>query len=128
MQRDPLTYAIIGFLAGAVVVWFAATNAVNNNMTGMMRMMGMRQTVDVVEPEEEETPERHMEEMMEVMEGKKDDDFDKAFIETMIIHHQGAIDMAREAQQKAKHAEIKQLSGEIISAQSKEIDMMRQLQ
>ena len=56
---------------------------------------------------------------------KEYDEFDKAFIETMIIHHQGAIDMAREAQQKAKHAEIKQLSGEIISAQSKEIDMMQ---
>lgn len=55
----------------------------------------------------------------------KGDDFDKAFIEEMIMHHQGAIDMAKLIETNAKHDELKQLGKDIISAQSKEIDMMQ---
>ena len=51
--------------------------------------------------------------------------FDKAFIDAMIPHHQSAIEMAKEAQTKAKHQEIKDLAGEIITAQQKEIDQMK---
>ena len=51
--------------------------------------------------------------------------FDKAFIDAMIPHHQSAIEMAKEAQTKATHAEIKQLAGEIITAQTNEIDQMK---
>ncbi len=66
-----------------------------------------------------------MNDMMTELEGKTGDDFDKAFIEMMIPHHEGAIDMARAAQQSASHQEIKDMAEEIISAQQKEIDMMR---
>lgn len=55
----------------------------------------------------------------------KGDDFDKAFMEEMIIHHEGAIDMAKLIETNAKHDEIKQLGKDIIDAQSKEIDMMQ---
>lgn len=58
----------------------------------------------------------------------KGDDFDKAFIEEMIMHHQGAIDMAKLAGTNANHAEIKQLGQDIMSAQSNEIDMMQNWQ
>lgn len=51
--------------------------------------------------------------------------FDKAFIDAMIPHHQSAIDMAREARQQAKHQEIKDLAGQIVAAQQREIDQMR---
>ncbi len=51
--------------------------------------------------------------------------FDQMFIAGMIPHHQSAIDMAKVAQQKAEHPEIKQLAGEIITAQQREIDQMR---
>lgn len=53
------------------------------------------------------------------------DDFDSAFIDEMILHHQGAIDMAKLIEANAKHDELKQLGRDIISAQSREIDMMR---
>lgn len=58
----------------------------------------------------------------------KGDAFDKAFIEEMIIHHQGAIDMAKLIETNAKHEEIKTLGKAIISAQSSEIDMMQMWQ
>jgi uncharacterized protein (DUF305 family) len=51
--------------------------------------------------------------------------FDQRFITAMISHHQGAIDMAKAAQTKAEHAEIKQLAGAIITAQEAEIKQMQ---
>jgi uncharacterized protein (DUF305 family) len=51
--------------------------------------------------------------------------FDKAFIQSMIPHHQSAIDAAKVAQAKAEHPEIKTLAGNIITAQQKEIDQMQ---
>jgi len=50
--------------------------------------------------------------------------FERAFIDMMIPHHQGAIRMARAELDKGGSAELKTLSKEIIAAQSKEIDEM----
>ena len=52
--------------------------------------------------------------------------FDQRFIEAMIPHHQGTIGMAKDAQQKAEHEEIKKLAREIIIAQEAEITQLRQ--
>jgi uncharacterized protein (DUF305 family) len=51
--------------------------------------------------------------------------FDQRFIEAMISHHQGAIDMAQEAVEQAEHEEIRTLAKAIIEAQSAEIEQMR---
>jgi uncharacterized protein (DUF305 family) len=67
-----------------------------------------------------------MDDMSAVLQGKSGDDFDKAFIEGMIPHHQGAIDMARLALKDAKHEEIRTMATAIISAQQQEIDQMKQ--
>lgn len=69
-----------------------------------------------------------MDQMSEELEGLSGDDYDKAFIEMMITHHQGAIDMARLSDTRAKHDEIKELSKNIISAQEEEISDMQQWQ
>lgn len=57
--------------------------------------------------------------------GKTGDDFDEAFISEMIIHHQGAVEMAELALTNAKHQEIKDLANAIISAQNQEIQDMQ---
>jgi hypothetical protein len=67
-----------------------------------------------------------MDDMIDDLQGKTGDDFDAAFIEGMIVHHEGAIDMAKQAQVSAKHAEIKAMAEGIITAQQKEIDQMTQ--
>ncbi len=42
----------------------------------------------------------------------------------MIVHHEGAIDMTRQAQTNTRHKEIKAIAENIIAAQSREIDQM----
>lgn len=69
-----------------------------------------------------------MDGMNMMLEGKTGDEFDKAFIEMMIPHHQGAIDMANAAATSAKHQEIKNLARAIIASQQREIDQMKQWQ
>ncbi len=62
------------------------------------------------------------------LEGKTGDDFDKAFIEQMIMHHQSAIDMATPGAKNAYRQEVKTLSKAIVSDQTKEIEQMKQWQ
>ncbi|MFZ1249981.1 MAG: DUF305 domain-containing protein [Candidatus Microsaccharimonas sp.] len=62
------------------------------------------------------------------LEGKTGDEFDKAFIEQMIMHHQSAIDMAAPGEQNAQHQEVKDLTKAIVAAQSGEITQMQQWQ
>lgn len=50
---------------------------------------------------------------------------DATFIEGMIPHHEGAIEMANLALLNAKTNEVKNLSKDIISSQQKEIDEMK---
>jgi uncharacterized protein (DUF305 family) len=50
---------------------------------------------------------------------------DKAFIDAMVPHHQGAIAMAKVALDNAEHEEIRELSRNIISSQQAEIEELK---
>src|SRR3989338_4261291 len=52
--------------------------------------------------------------------------FDKAFIEEMIPHHQMAVMMAQMLERTTGRSEMKKLAQDIISAQTAEINQMRQ--
>ncbi len=62
------------------------------------------------------------------LKGKTGDEFDKAFLSEMIVHHEGAIEMAKAALTNAKHQEIKDLANTIINAQASEIEQMKRWQ
>lgn len=51
--------------------------------------------------------------------------FDLQFIDNMTAHHQGALDMAREVEQKATRPELKRMSQDIIRDQTREIEQMK---
>src|SRR4028119_1203042 len=50
---------------------------------------------------------------------------DERFIDAMVPHHRGAVEMAEVALENAEHEEIKQLSKEIVSAQEAEIEELK---
>jgi uncharacterized protein (DUF305 family) len=58
--------------------------------------------------------------------GAADDQFDLRFIEAMIPHHEGAIEMAKQALEKSDRPEIKTLAQNIMDSQQQEIDQMKQ--
>jgi uncharacterized protein (DUF305 family) len=66
-----------------------------------------------------------MMDMMAGLKGKTGDEFDKAFLEEMIVHHQGAVDMAEAVLTESKRPELVKFARDIISAQSKEITMQK---
>lgn len=57
----------------------------------------------------------------------KDAGYEGRFIDMMIPHHQGAIDMAKDAIAKANHPELKDFARNIIAAQEREIKLMTEL-
>ncbi len=69
---------------------------------------------------------RSMGMMMDPQQLANKEPFDKAFIEAMIPHHQSAIEMAEVAYEKSENSRIKELAGDIISAQKREIEQMKQ--
>lgn len=69
-----------------------------------------------------------MQGMKSGLSGKTGDDFDKAFLSEMIIHHQGAVMMAQAVLTTSHRPELLKLANDIIAAQTKEIDMMQMWQ
>ena len=64
---------------------------------------------------------------MKGMEHGNGDYSDRAFIDDMVVHHQGAVEMARVALKNAKHEEIVTLSRNIISTQQAEIQKLKSI-
>lgn len=62
---------------------------------------------------------------MEELRGLEGDEFDRRFMEAMIVHHEGAIDMAERVQADGQDAEVGDLAMEVIDAQQAEIEQMR---
>ena len=106
METRPLLFAIIGFLLGGLVASIAAQLEGDGTEGASGEDMTMTQ-------------------MASQLTDKEGDDFDAAFIDAMIEHHMGAIEMAELAASRAEHEEIKQLSQEVIRAQEGEIAQLR---
>jgi uncharacterized protein (DUF305 family) len=62
--------------------------------------------------------------MMSELEDKSGKQLDKAFLEEMIVHHEGAIDMANIVLEKSDNKELKDFANNIIETQSKEVNQM----
>lgn len=109
-----LLILIIGFGAGYTIHGNQGPDVGEHMMSGGTMMnntsMGMGNAMD---------------DMMAGLQGKTGDAFDQAFLSEMIVHHQGAVQMAQVALQNAKHQEIKSLAQAIIAAQTSEINKMQ---
>ncbi len=138
IKNNKLLYGVIGFLLGAVVMLLVTSNAVNTNNTKLLKTMGinsgpqkhMMKDGEAMDDEEkmmddEEEDDMSMSGMVEELKGKSADEFDDEFTDLMIEHHMGAVEMSKLAQKYAKHDEITKLATDIITAQNKEIEMMK---
>ena len=63
---------------------------------------------------------------MDMAEFREAEPFDLAFIDEMIVHHEGAIDMARAILETTERDELRELAEEIIVVQETEIQQMRE--
>lgn len=124
MQKNLIIGLVVGLgLGGAVGFWVGDKNIKTNDLTSGMHemsdgsmMAGEAEVMDMSDM---------MASMNKNLEGKTGDEFDKAFISEMILHHEGAVEMAELALTNAGHQEIKDLAQAIISAQNKEISDMK---
>lgn len=99
-MNKEIKYGLVGLLIGGFVVWGIMTMSGNTPTSGMMGV-NTKNSIN------------------------NSNILDAHFIEQMIPHHEDAITMAKLAQTKAQHPEIKQLAENIIDSQSKEISQMK---
>lgn len=100
-MKKELLYGVSGLIIGGVIaatITWAVTN--NQSMSSSMHDMGSTN-------------------------GKTGDDFDKAYLDTMIPHLEMSVDMARQANDSAKHDQIKIAAIQLIETQSRQIDEMK---
>lgn len=108
---------IIGIVVGAG--GFAFLEKDDMPRTGMHMMPGGHMMADTA-------MDMMMGDMAANLEGKTGDVLDETFLKDMIVHHEGAVDMAEAVLRSGKHEELKQMAGNIISAQTAEIAQMKQ--
>jgi len=63
--------------------------------------------------------------MTDRLKGKTGVELEQIFLEDMIVHHQGAVDMAKELQRGTNRPELQKMAADIITVQAAEIEMMR---
>lgn len=66
-----------------------------------------------------------MDSMTANMEGKTGEELEKAFLDDMIVHHEGAVAMAELLLKGTKRPELVKLANDIITAQTGEIAQMK---
>lgn len=72
-----------------------------------------------------EAADKEMKMHMSMFSGKKDADFDKAFLEMMPKHHHAAVEMAEQAEKKATHSELKEFAAKMAKDQEAEIKQLK---
>ncbi len=123
-KNTHLVYVIAGFLVGILITiiffHYKKVDTIGSNPTGIHQMPdGTLMNDDGM------SMSSMMDGMMAGLEGKTGDEFDKAFLSEMITHHQGAVEMAKAVLKTSKRPELIKLANDIISAQTKEIEMMK---
>ena len=128
MEKTNVLYGVGGLLVGIIIAGCFWSMGFRNNdgysSKEMMHQMPDGRMMNNMGTDMND----NMQNMMSGLEGKTGDAFDKEFISEMIVHHQGAVDMAHAVLKTSKRPELIKLANDIISAQTKEIGMMQEWQ
>jgi len=106
INKQSIIFLAVGFIAGFLLWGKKQPETMHHSMDMHGAMASMTMSLD----------------------GKTGSDFDKIFLSEMIVHHQGAVEMAQMALKSSQRPELIKLSNDIISAQNKEIEMMQEWQ
>jgi uncharacterized protein (DUF305 family) len=117
MKTNILLTVIISLLIGGGI-GYAMNNNASQEEAPMMMDHSMMNMNDM-------GMEAMMMDMTARMKNKSGDELDKIFLEDMIIHHQGAVDMAIIIKENTERPELKVFAQEIIDVQDQEINMMK---
>ena len=130
LLNRPLLSGALGMIAAALVGAGAAAGAIGSSMgQGPILILASlcASTVHphlVTEARLFEENQAAMNKMMIGMQARPTGDVDRDFVDVMIPHHQGAIDMARTILKFGKNERIKRLAQEIIVTQEQEVTAM----
>ncbi|MCH8518979.1 DUF305 domain-containing protein [Candidatus Gracilibacteria bacterium] len=141
MKQTAIFTAIIGFLAGIIITFFAmhyfmvmGNNSHMNhgnlneqdiyNIHNMGNISGNMEENEHAHHDTDDHWDMSMRDMSTMLEGLSGDMLDKMFLEGMIPHHQAAIDMAHYLE-SSEREELRNLGKEIIEVQQSEIEMMQ---
>lgn len=105
---------LIGFLGGYAVFGFHAPRMNDMHKTDDGKMM-MNHSMSGM-----------MEDMNAALRGKSGVEFDKAFLDEMIVHHEGAVDMAKLVLTSTTRPELLKMAQDIIDVQTKEVNQMKE--
>ncbi len=126
MKTNTLIYIVIALQIILIILCISCFKGMNKmNMTPNKNMQGMHMMPDGSMMSNSGSDMGSM--MMDMtarMKGKTGDELDKVFLEDMIVHHEGAVDMAKELQKGTNRPELQKMAKDIIEVQTGEITMM----
>lgn len=104
-----------------------ANKMIANQQQEIDKMSGWLKSWYNASPKEvaNEAADKEMKMHMSMLSGKKDADFDKAFLDMMPKHHHAAVEMSEQAEKKATHPELKELAAKMAKDQQQEIKQLK---
>lgn len=119
MEKNTTIIGILGFILGVLLML-----VINSNSKAQMIHVDSDEMM--MSSNKDGSMHSAMNMMTNALDNKTGDDFDKAFLSDMIPHHQMAVMMANMLKNGTDRPEMKKLAEDIITAQTKEIDQMRE--
>lgn len=127
MKNNVLVIGLLALIIGLFVGYTLAPRTMMDTET----MVEMHDEMEEYEEHDEEiisgdgVMQHAMEEMMRPLMGKTGEEYEKAFLEMMIVHHIGAIEMAEDLLEQTDRPELVKMGNDIINVQTDEVDMMK---
>ncbi len=113
---------VSGVVCGSICVLFMWVYS-----SFFMKPSSMDMGMNMENMNHDKSMENMMMDMTARMKGKTGTELEKVFLEDMIVHHQGAVDMSRELliHQSVTRPELIKFANDIITNQTKEIEMQK---
>ena len=123
-MKKPFGIVTVGaFFLLLILAACGGTASKANTMPGMDQSVMQHTATSTATSSQASTGTDPMTESLKPLSGK---DFEIKFLQEMIVHHQSAIDMAQLVPSHTKRPELNTLANNIIQAQTREIDEMKQ--